>query len=501
MDTDVLEPPDTVPVPRGPDLEPVDATTLPVPTATGLPPISGFSVNARVHPHGLPTRWHVEYGAGFASSTAPRALPGRLDAHFTEDWASGTSGWNAGMRSVLAHHPSGGPDGGPFVRYTDDGGYGNDTNHFDGIGLIHLGPYAYLGNYYWAEVPPLYLGGGFPDLRGARISLWLRGVDWDPRGTDLGTWIQSYRDPSVVEVLPYDSRYPNWAHTADPLGAHLASGQWEEAAWTLRDTTHDWTFAGSYGGRLLYDYGELDSALSGVNVDLFVWQLLYCDLNDLPTGSIDTARLDLTYRQRSLAAASNGGVLAEEPPGGTGAALLTDGWRFGDGHEWRSGPDPAAPQALVYTFARPVTVTSVNVVNSPTAPSRDVRVSLSADGGATWVVVAEGELPASHELGPNYAFLHADAWVLDGNGVAVWAPLHDAPVDRLRVEVLSGWDDAAWGLGEIEAFGAGAEEETDDDWYDANADVLVPPGTWPFRVVAENADGRTVGADQVVVVP
>src|SRR4029077_12445868 len=102
-------------------------------------------------------------------------------------------------------HSSGGQKGGPFVRYSDDQGAGNDTNHLDGIGVIHLGPYAYLGNFTWAEVPPLYLGGGFPDLRGAKISVYLRGVNWVPNGTELGTWIQGYRDPSVVEVLPEDS--------------------------------------------------------------------------------------------------------------------------------------------------------------------------------------------------------------------------------------------------------------------------------------------------------
>jgi hypothetical protein len=491
--------------PLVPWVEAGSPTTLPWPTAVGLPEVTGFTVNTRIHPHGQPTRWFVEYGPGFGRSTEPRALPGRLTAHYAEDWSAGASGWNSGFLGALTAEPVGGPDGGPFVRSTDEGSYGNDANHYDGIGLIHLGPYVYIGNYYWAGVAPLYLGGGFPDLRGARVSVWLRGVGWDGKGTELGSWIQAYRDPTVVEVLPEDSRYPNWAYTGDLLTPHLASGVWERAEWTLRNTTHEWTFAGSYGGRLLYDYGELDRALAGVNVDWFVWQVLYCDLFDLPSGVIDTADLQLTYRQRSLTAPSNGGALRAEPVGGTGADLLTDGWRFGPGREWRSAPQPTGPQVFEYSFERPVTVTSVNVMNSPSLPSTDVRVSLSEDGGRRWVVVAEGTLPTTHELGPNHLFLHADAWVLK-DGVAVWAPLHPRPVDRLRVEVLAGASPERWGLGEIEAFGTGAAEATDDEWYDATADVLVPPGTWTYRVVAESdgEDGhraRTVGPAASVVVP
>lgn len=173
-------------------------TTLPVPTAVGLPPVVGFSVNARVHPRGLPATWRVEYGRStrYGASTAPRALPGKLVAHFAEDWAGGRNGWLAGIGSgQLRAEPTGGPDGGPFVRYTDDQGAGDDANHLDGIGIIHLGPYFYPGNYVWAEVPPFYLGGGFPDLRGARISMYLRGVNWRPNGTEIGSWIQAYRGP------------------------------------------------------------------------------------------------------------------------------------------------------------------------------------------------------------------------------------------------------------------------------------------------------------------
>lgn len=454
-------------------------------------------------PHGLPTVWRVEYGrtTAYGTTTEDRPLPGRLAAHYREDWATGTSGWLAGFSGAqLTQQPSGGPDDGPFVRRVQEDGAGNDVNHLDGIGLIHLGPYMYLGNFYWAEVPPLYLGGGSPDLRGAKVSAYLRGIDWSPHGTELGTWIQGYRDPRNVEVLPEDSRYPNWAFTGDPQTEHMASGAWERAEWVLRNRTQDWTFAGANGGRLLYDYGELDTILRGVNVDMFLLQVLHVDINDLPTGIFDTAQLDLTYRQHSLCADSNGGTLVAEPAGGTGAASLTDGYRFGADHEWQSAANPTGPQTIEVSFAQPVTIFSLNIHNATLNPSMEIEVSVSEDDGATWTPVASGTLPDTHELGPNYAFFHADTWVLVDE-VAVWAPLHPSPVDRLRVEVRSGYQAERWGLGEIEAFGLGATEQTDDDWYDVNQDVIVAPGTWHYRVAATTSAGTSYGPDQVVEVP
>jgi hypothetical protein len=114
--------------------------------------------------------------------------------------------------------------------------------------------------------------------------------------------------------------------------------------------------------------------------------------------------------------------------------------------------------------------------------------------------VAQGTLPEKHERGPNYTFFHVDAHVLV-DGVAVWAPLHPDPVNRLRIDVLSGYQADHWGIGEIEAFGTGAWEHTDDDWYDLNQDVCVESGTWHYRISATTSAGTTYGPNQVVVVP
>jgi hypothetical protein len=425
-----------------------------------------------------------------------------LAAFFSESWDGGLHGWAAGMSGrQLTVYAEGGPQGGPFARYTDDQGAGDDTNHYDGIGAIHLGPYAYLGNYEHAGVPSLLLGGGLPDLRGATFRAQLRGVSWRPRGTELVTWIQASREPRFVDLPPDELRYPNWANTGAPQGHLLRSGAWEVAEWTLRSRTSDWTFAGTYGGRLTYDYGELDSALSAVDVDIFALQMIGVDIFDQPRGSWDIADLHITYRQNSLLVASNGGSLVSAPAGDIDEATLTDGWRHGAGREWHSQAFPAEPLVFVYALATPCVPYSLTVHNAVQYPSREIEVDVSDDGGQTWFPVLAGELEDSHPLGPNYNFLNERRWELV-DGDAVWAPLHPVAIDRVRIRVLSGHQEEAWGLGEIEVFGTGAVVGTEDAWYDLSQDVLVPePGSWHFRVVAESAAGQTTGPAQLIELP
>jgi hypothetical protein len=165
------------------------------------------------------------------------------------------------------------------------------------------------------------------------------------------------------------------------------------------------------------------------------------DLNHQPSGSFDSAKLQLIFRQHSVCASSNGGALARAPAGGTGLEFLADGWRHGVDREWQSQTHPASPQTFVYAFDNPVKISCINVHNAIRNPSRDIQLAVSEDSGATWKTVAQGTLPEKHERGPNYTFFHVDAHVLV-DGVAVWAPLHPDPVNRLRIDVLSGYQAA-----------------------------------------------------------
>ncbi len=482
--------------PPRPRVEAGVSDALPVPQATENEAALGFRVNGRVHPAGRPATWHVEYGptAEYGSQTAARALPGRLSAHFREDWTEGLNGWNGGFQGTSLVPRAEGER--VFLRYTDAGAAENDVNHLDGVGLIHLPMYGYPGNVQSGvvEQPSLYLGGGHPDLRGAKLTLAVRGVDWVAKGTTLGTWTQMDLDASMADQAPM--RRANWAHTGEPFGDLLLSGEWEVAAWTLRNRTVDWTYAGQYGARNAYLYKELESGLADVNVDIFPAQLLYVDLFDLPSGGFDFDALTITYRNHSVLAASNGARLVASPAAGRDPAALVDGRRFGDGHEWIGAA--AAGTTFRYSFAHPITLTSVLVHNSLEAPSSSVDVRVS-DDGVRFLSIGARELPTSSAYGPNFHF-HVQ-FELDPITTRE-LPLHDRPIVALEVEILAGPAGAEhWGLGEIEAYGTGAIEETEDEWYDVNRDVIAPPGTYHHRIVVTTDAGTVYGDDVTIEVP
>lgn len=494
------------------DLETLEATLLPVATATGLPVVRGFSVSTRVQPRGRPGTWRVEYGTttAYGSATSERELPPKLGAHFDARWgeAGGTAGFLGGIgRAQLSYQATGGPSGGPFVRYTDDGTLGNDTNHMDGIGIIHLGLYFYTGHLNPPDTARFYLGGGFPDFRGAQFSMWLRGQSWDPKGATIGTWVQAFREPEYVDLAETPDpgraplRYPNWAYEGDTTRtAAAASSTWTECTWSLDSRTDHWTFGGCNGGRLLYDYGEIDSLLAKLTVDCFPIQILRTQLFDPPSGALDYADLRITYRQHSLLVTANGGSLVSSPAGGTGAEYLTDGYRNGAGREWQSAAMPSSPQDFVFAFADPVTLDSVTVHNATVDPSEGFEVAVSEDGGGNWTTLYAGTLPTSSARGPNDLFHIVNAFGLNGAGDAVWEPIHPNPVDRLRVRVTSGTNATRWALGEIEAHGTGATKLTDDAWMYVSRDVLVAAGAWHYRVVVTTDEGTTYGPDQTVTV-
>ena len=64
--------------------------------------ISGCSINAAVHSHGLPTTWVVEYGPTpqYGRQTKAESIPGRLAAHYRESWEEGWNGWKIGRAHV-----------------------------------------------------------------------------------------------------------------------------------------------------------------------------------------------------------------------------------------------------------------------------------------------------------------------------------------------------------------------------------------------------------------
>jgi hypothetical protein len=453
---------------------------LPVATETAPGAMVGAAIVARIHPRGLPCTWVVEYGptAAYGTTTAVRALPGKLSAHYLERWSAGPAGYLAGInRNSLSHQPEG------YVRYQAEGIGGDDDNHTNGIGMIQLPLCFHPGIYEPPDVPRPLLGGGFPDFRGAQMEVRMRGSSWLPKGTDLSTWVQvDLNDAPGV-------RRANWACTGARVGCRLDPGEWQRVKWHLPNNPHQWTYAGRNNSKPPgYFYKELDATLRDVNVNIFPVQILDIDtaVVDRPTGRIEFDSIEITYRQHNLCAISNGGTLTSSPAGSTGASLLTDGWRNGTGREWRSAVNPSSPQDFVFSFATPVVVSRVQIHNAVASPSRAFEVALSTNG-TVWTTVATGELPQTSVHGQNFMFTVADTF-----SSASWS--------YMRVRITSGWQADRWALGEIEAFGTGASEQTENDWYDVNQDLALGSGTYHYRVVATTSAGITYGPDQTLSV-
>lgn len=450
----------------------------------------GATVNGRVHPHGMPTRYWFEYGptAEYGARTEPRDLPPRLAAFYYESWDTGTGTWGGGMTGKdLVHHPSGGAAGG-FVRFSEPSDL--DPNHVDGIGWLHLAKYMHCGWYSNGSGTNVFLAAGSPDFRGARVKLHVRGNDWRPNGSELLWWTQSQSN----EELSPDPRMANWAYTGFSLNEHLQSGQWEQVKYRLAHHSNDWTYAGNNvaQGRALYAYGSLDDAQRDLNTDFF-HLLAFVDPEHPPEGSLDFDELEIAYRNYSLLLPSNGGTLRSSPDSPDDPAQLTDGWRHGEKRSWRSAPQPGGPLEFVYEFARPVTIRAVQIHQHARWPSREVEVQASLDGasldGDTWSTLVQREMPATSAGGPNSAFLLERQLSVEAR--------------RLRVRVLSGYQPEHWGLGEIEVFGSGAVMQPDDEEYHVNVDLhgLEAGAVCHYRLVAENEMGVVPGEDGRYGVP
>ncbi|MBI3468400.1 MAG: hypothetical protein HY000_35815, partial [Planctomycetes bacterium] len=369
----------------------------------------------------------------------------------------------------------GGAAGG-FVRFAEPSNH--DHNHDSGIGTVHLTKYLYPGTH----PPSLYLGGGDPDFRDAKITVSVRGQNWKPNGTELLWWTQSQTNPEPISRA--DWIRPNWAYTGFLLTDYLADGQWHKAEYRLRNDSSDWSYTGGRGG---YQYGSIDFCQEHLNIDLF-HMVAFVDTQNPPTGAIDFDELTIAYRNKSLVFPSNGGKLEKAPTGGEDPARLTDGWRNGTDRTWRSAANPSGPLELVYAFAKPVTVEVVQIHQNRDWPAKDVDVLTSTDG-TEYKRLVQKTLPEKHEHGPNWMF------TVD-RGLS-------APAGWLKVVIKSGYRVEHWGLGELEVFGTGADMLPDDDLYFVNTDLvnLQPGTTYHYRLVAIQEGKTYPGEDHTFATP
>lgn len=436
-----------------------------------------LTVNGSIQPRGLPTTYYFEYGltASFGSQTPVVALPPRLAAYYHESFDEGPGGWASWCQTT--HFKAGGAAGG-YMRFAEPSRH--DLNHVTGIGTVHLTKYLYPGPL--PHAPSVYLGGGDPDFRDAKITVHVRGVQWQPNGTELLWWTQSQKNIEVLNGPGWIRA--NWAYTGYLLTDHLLDGEWHRAEYRLRNQSSDWSYTGGTGG---YQYWLIDQAQAHLNTDFF-HMVAFVDVNNPPTGAIDFDELTIAYRNYSLLLPSNGGNLVSAPADGEDARRLTDGWRNGPDRTWRSAARPARPQEFVWSFAKPVTITAVQLHQNPDWPAKEVEILTTVDG-ATFNSLVKQTLPESNERGPNFAFALASNL--------------STPAHGIKVRMLSGYQAEHWGMGEVEVFGTGAVMATDDDVYFVNTDIegLRAGQTCYYRLVAVNAKETRRGEVRTYTLP
>jgi len=443
--------------------------------------LGALSFNGEIHPKGIYTTWHFEYGPtpAFGFRTREQPLPPRLAAHYRETWDEGAGAWESWSQEHI-HHPEGGASGG-YIEWRQPA-TNNDFNHM-AADVLHLVKYLRTGLLaQWQQEGNTVLGGSDPDLRDARVSIWVRGDGWEPRGSELIWWLQSQSNSRLGNQIGW--RRANWAYSGTNLTEELLDGEWHHVAYRLENDTNKWNYGGKNIGQgrsaERYEYWSIDQTL-GHNNNNFFHLLAFVDPQNLPVGSIHFDEFELTYRNESLLLGSNGGRLIDSRGGsGDDPSTLTDGWRHGEGKMWRSAPDPSGPLEFVYEFQDPVTVETIQVHQNPEWPSRDLEIAVSKDGGA-FTPVSRLTLPEAGVPNANFAF------GLE-TGLSVRARF-------MKVRVLSGYGSRHWGLGEIEAYGSGARMLPDDDLYHVNQDVwdLRPGETIHYRLVATGAGGAARG--------
>ncbi|MDA1140351.1 MAG: hypothetical protein O3B01_17400 [Planctomycetota bacterium] len=449
---------------------------------------TALTANGRIQPHGLPTICWFEYGPSksYGQQTSPQPLGPKLAAYYHESWDHGSGGWLGGMSGKdLVHHRKGGAPGG-FMRFSEPSG--DDPNHVDGIGTLHLTSFFYPGSHPSDVGLQGWWGGGDPDLRDAKVTISVRGNRFVPNGTEFVWWTQSDKD--IAQQLTSNWRRANWAYTGFSLTDALLSGKWERVSYRLNNNSHDWTYGGHnlLQNRPNYVYDSINNSLAHLNCDFF-HLLAFVNPEHRPTGSIDLDEFTVAYRNYSLIHPANGGKLIAAPEDGLDdPAKLTDGWRFGKDRSWRSVKAPASPQEFVYQFANPVTIKTVQVHQHAEWPSIEVEIATSEDG-RPWTPLLTKTVPKNSPGEQNFAFL------LEQN--------LSRKATSARVRITSGYHEEHWGLGEIEFFGDGGVHSTDDDWYHVNLDLqeLKPGQNYHYQLVAENSAGKVAGPDMSFTVP
>ena len=178
------------------------------------------------------------------------------------------------------------------------------------------------------------MGAGDGDLRDAHVSLYLRGNDWQPNGSEFGFWLQCQSNIELMNNLGW--RRSNNSYCGCLLTDYLMDGEWHKVEFDLINDSTLWTYGGNNSiqqgpSAVRYEYWPIDQCLAHANCNaLFLSN--FVNPENPPTGSVDFDELEITYCNKSLVYPGNGSELGELAPATrrTIPRLLTDGWRFGE---------------------------------------------------------------------------------------------------------------------------------------------------------------------------
>lgn len=462
--------------------------------------IDGVSLNGCLVGFTQPTRYYFRYGfeaSQLNQTTVTRNMPAGLYGR-VRDTAENLFRRISANTSQLTFAPADIPKRSsafPKLAMNLSWPFGKDRNHRDGIGVIDLllgwNTHAQRrGRIDGIEEPATYPSVDYPwegiDLRDARVGLWYRADDLDPKAFEPVIWIHGRT--GTASFPEQDNDRCAWAVTAPKLADEFTvDGDWHTIDYVLPGTSTDWTFCGSNveemgEGMRRYTYAPIDRIQrdnKGGNVCV---AFVGGDELEAPDGSIDLAELQIAYRSWSMLGPCQEATLISGPEE---AACLTDGTLGDVEHHWLTDLENGEPIDLVWRLRGDALLTCFKIHQNVSAPAGSVAIAVSEDG-ETFTDVWSGtldEVPADPAA-------WADA--VNSNAlIRVVVPEKPVRAHFVRLSILSGQRADTVGLDAFEVFGCGLPPVPSPSPFTFSEAITGLAGTGPVyaQLVAENEVG------------
>lgn len=370
--------------------------------------------------------------------------------------------------------------------------FGKDRNHLSGIGVGEL-----VGGLDSALQPQTDLArryaGDARDIRDAEVEMTVDLSGLDARDFLLSFWMHTYTGQATVADDVFDAAA--WALTGQLVDPAASAGSGPTTIrFTLACHSDAWSFCGNnvaeqglHAGR--YTYHPLHETLADHRGNV-VLMFLFGGERQLLDGNLDIHNATLRYRNPSLLAPGTPARLVEWPAGSLAdPGALTGGWIGNADHYWFSGEKPKKPQEFVWDLGQQTKLEYLRLHQNPLAPAK--RVEVWGATGKKFTRLWQAEMAPRVPSG------------VDDDPIAAHVLSPPAKVRLLKLRVVSGHGAEHWGLDAFEAFGAGAEPRPETATCTVCEDLadLSPGETIHYRLVAENAAGKTQGEVRSFAVP